>query len=72
VKSNWQAAVASPYAHWDTARLQRYLTDKGQEVKQGAEANKDTLLSQVKASWYESEEQASNAYSSVKDWIFDR
>lgn len=72
VKTNWQSVVASPYANWDASRLQKYLSDKGEEVKHEAEANKDTLLSQVKASWYESEEQASNAYTSVKDWIFDR
>ncbi len=71
VKENWQSSVGSPYSTWDANQMQSYLSSKGQQVKKGTEKNKDSLLSQVKASWYETEEQASDAYNSVKDWIFD-
>ena len=52
--------------------MQQYLTSKGYEVKKGTEKNKDSLISQIKSSWFETEEQASESYNSVKDWIFDR
>ena len=52
--------------------MQQYLSSQGYEVKKTAEKNKDSLLSQIKSSWYETEEQASDSYNSVKDWIFDR
>ncbi|OJD39796.1 msc1 protein [Diplodia corticola] len=71
VKDNWNAKVAQPYNSWDTQQLQSYLGSKGQDVKKGAEQNKDSLVASVKAYWYETEDQASNAYNSVKDWIFD-
>lgn len=72
VKANWQSAVESPYASWDTPRLQKYLSDRGQEVKKGTEKNKDSLVSQVKSSWAQTEGSASNAYNDVSSWIFDR
>lgn len=72
VKTNWQAAVASPYANWDTKQLQKYLTAQGKEVKKGTEKNKDALVQQVKSAWAETEDQASDSYTSLKDWIFDR
>lgn len=40
-------------------------------MKKGTEQNKDSLLASVKAYWHETEDQANNAYNSVKDWIFD-
>jgi len=71
VKENWQTAVASPYAKWDSNQIQAYLSEKGQEAEATAAANKDTLLSKIKSSWYETEDQAGDAWHSVKDWILD-
>jgi len=48
------------------------LKQKGVETKDTAAANKDSLVVQVKNYWYEAEDKAEDAYSSVKDWIFDR
>ncbi len=72
VKENWENNVARPYQSWDVDQMQQYLTSKGYEVKKGTEKNKDSLISQVKSAWFETEEQASDSYHSVKDWIFDR
>jgi len=72
VKDNWQGKVASPYNEWDTTQLQSYLKQKGVETKDTAAANKDGLVAQVKGLWYETEDKAESAWSSVKDWIFDR
>ncbi|KAF2084964.1 hypothetical protein K490DRAFT_21626, partial [Saccharata proteae CBS 121410] len=71
VKDNWNSKVAQPYNDWDTNQLQSYLGSKGQQAKKGAENNKDSLIESVKAYWYETEDQASDAYNSVKDWVFD-
>ncbi|KAH7045922.1 hypothetical protein B0J12DRAFT_669152 [Macrophomina phaseolina] len=71
VKDNWNSKVAQPYNSWDTQQLQSYLSSKGHEAKKGAEQNKDSLLASVKAYWYETEDQANNAYANVRDWIFD-
>ncbi|KAI9815277.1 MAG: hypothetical protein M1827_002757 [Pycnora praestabilis] len=71
VKENWQAKVSSPYAEWDPAQLQAYLKSKGKDVQKGTEQNKDSLVNQVKSNWHESGEQASDSWTSVKDWVFD-
>ncbi|KAL9022302.1 MAG: hypothetical protein Q9185_000544 [Variospora sp. 1 TL-2023] len=71
VKSNWDSKVATPYHDWEPAQLQSYLNAKGADVKNGAESNKQTLISQVQGMWHESADTASNSYNSVKDWIFD-
>lgn len=71
MKENWQTKVASPYNDWDTKQLNSYLKQKGVETKNTAEANKDGLISQVKAYWYEAEDKAEDAWSSVRDWVFD-
>jgi hypothetical protein len=72
VKDNWQSKVGSPYSDWDTKQLQSYLSEKGVETKDSAASTKDSLLTQVKNAWYETEDKAEDAWSSVKDWIFDR
>jgi hypothetical protein len=71
VKENWQSKVASPYNDWDTTQLSSYLKQKGVETKDTAAQNKDSLISQVKNTWYETEDKAEDAWTSVKDWIFD-
>lgn len=71
VKENWQSKVASPYSDWDTKQLNSYLKQKGVETKETAEANKDGLISQVKTYWYEAEDKAEDAWSNVRDWVFD-
>jgi len=71
VKDNWQSNVVAPYQNWNTQQLTSYLQSQGQAVKKGTEKNKDSLVAQVKSSWYETEDQAEDAYSNVKDWIFD-
>ncbi|KAK5169389.1 uncharacterized protein LTR77_005364 [Saxophila tyrrhenica] len=71
VKNNWDDYVAKPYNSWDTQRLQNYLASQGKEVKKGTEKNKDSLIQQVQSYWHEGENQASDSYHSVQDWIFD-
>ncbi|KAB8291295.1 hypothetical protein EYC80_009981 [Monilinia laxa] len=71
VKQNWQSKVASPYNDWDNKQLSSYLKQKGVETKDTAESNKDGLVSQVKAYWYEAEDKAEDAWSNVRDWVFD-
>lgn len=72
VKSNWNAKVAEPYNEWDSAQLNSYLKSKGHEVKKGTEANKESLVSQVKHYWTDTAESTSESYHNVKDWVFDR
>lgn len=71
VKNNWENNVVKPYNSWDLNQLQSYLSSKGQEVKKGAEKNKDSLLAQVQGYWYETADQANDAYGKVETWIFD-
>lgn len=71
VEKNWDNHVVAPYHDWDAERLQTFLQSKGQEIERDAKANKDTLLNRVKSTWYETEDNAQNAWSNVKDWIFD-
>lgn len=72
VKSNWNSKIGEPYNEWDPAQLQSYLKSKGYEAKKGAEANKESLVSQVKNYWTDTADSASESYHSVKDWVFDR
>lgn len=71
MKDNWQSKVASPYNDWDNKQLTSFLKQKGVETKDVAESNKDGLISQVKSYWYEAEDKAEDAWSSVRDWVFD-
>lgn len=71
VKNNWQAKTGSPYSDWTPSQLQSYLKSKGKDIEKGTEQNKDSLVNQVKSNWHETEQQASDSYTSVKDWIFD-
>jgi hypothetical protein len=71
VKDNWNDYVVYPYNSWDTKQLQSYLAAKGQQTKESSKQTKDSLVAEVKQSWYETEDQATDAYGSVKDWIFD-
>jgi uncharacterized membrane protein YheB (UPF0754 family) len=71
VKNNWEDYVAKPYNKWDASRLQSYISSQGQQVKKGTEKNTDSLIQQVQGYWHETADQASDAYSSVQDWIFD-
>lgn len=71
VQENWHSKVVSPYSDWDTTKLQAYLAERGAAATDTAGANADSLLQKVKGLWYETEENAENAYTSVQDWIFD-
>jgi len=71
VKDNWQSKVASPYSDWEAPQLQSYLKQKGVETKDAAGSSKASLISSVKSYWYETDDKADDAWSSVKDWIFD-
>ena len=71
VKDNWNDYVVYPYNNWDVKQLQSYLATKGQQTKDSSKQTKDSLVAQVKQSWYETEDQATDAYGSVKDWVFD-
>ena len=72
VKQNWETKVHSPYNEWDTETLKAYLSEKGQQGQEITEQSKESLISQVKGAWYETEDKAEEAYNSVKDWFFDR
>jgi len=72
VKNNWDSKVGTPYHDWDTPQLQSYLKSKGVDAKKATDTNKDSLVKQVKSYWTESADSASNSYSSMKDWMFDR
>ncbi|KAM5370854.1 hypothetical protein ACJA88_009925 [Fusarium oxysporum] len=71
IEKNWENHVVTPYNSWDTNQLSSYLQSKGKEAKNEAAASKDSLLSQVKANWYETEGNAQSAWLNVKDWILD-
>jgi len=70
VKDNWNKHVISPYQDWSPQQLGSYLQARGIAVKKGTEKNAQVLVDQVKANWHETEDQANEAYGSVKDWIF--
>jgi hypothetical protein len=71
VQKNWDDKVVSPYKSWDAQSLNNYLTLKGQKAKKGTEKNTQSLVQQVEGYWTETADSASQAYGSVKDWIFD-
>lgn len=72
MKNNWQSKVVSPYNDWETPQINAYLKGKGQDVQKSAASNKNALLKQLQASWTETADAATESYSSVKDWVFDR
>jgi len=71
IESHWNDAVIQPYSRWGITELTAYLREKGQDVQTAAEESKDSLLSQVKSSWYETEDAAVQGWANVKDWILD-
>ncbi|GAB1319132.1 Meiotic sister chromatid recombination protein 1 [Madurella fahalii] len=71
VQKNWDTRVVTPYHEWDTNQLSSYLRQKGVETKESAEHGRESLVSQVKNVWYESEDKAQHAWVNVKDWILD-
>lgn len=71
LQKNWDNNVVTPYNSWDTQQLNAYLKGKGQQVQNEAASSKDSLLSQVKSNWYETENNAQSAWLNVKDWILD-
>jgi hypothetical protein len=71
VADNWNSKIVSPYTSWDAQSLSNYLTVKGKQAKKGTEKDAKSLAEQVKEYWTETEESANQAYSNVRDWIFD-
>lgn len=71
IQQNWDNYAVSPYKEWDNEKLSSYLQQKGVDVQDSAKANKNSLVAQVKESWYETEDKTQDAYTSVKDWILD-
>ncbi|KAI1822783.1 hypothetical protein F4861DRAFT_513088 [Xylaria intraflava] len=71
VQKNWDTYALAPYKNWDTGKLESYLKSKGVDTKNAAEANKDSLVSQVQSQWYETEGKAQQAWTDLKDWILD-
>lgn len=61
--------MAAPYQNWDADQLRTYLQSKGRDAL--PEDTQEKLLSQVKGSWYETEDKSQQAWGDVKDWIFD-
>ena len=72
VKANWNEKVGRPYNDWSAPQLQNFLKQKGADAKKASTNNKDSLAKQAQGYWTESVDSASNAYGSVKDWVFDR
>src|SRR5690554_5061530 len=72
VEENWHSKIISPYSNWDTTQLKAYLMERSNEATGAAGESKDSLIENVKAYWYETEDRAEDAFTSVKDWIFDR
>ena len=71
IEKNWNDYAVTPYNSWDTNQLSAWLKTKGVESKDSADQTKDSLVSQVKSSWYESEDKAQQAWINSKDWILD-
>lgn len=71
VSENWKSKVAEPYLDWDPKQLNAYLNQRRLEAASETTDTKESLLNRVKSNWYESEEKAEDAWSSIKDWIFD-
>ena len=71
VKQNWDANVVEPYSAWDTEKLTSYLKQKGIDTKESAQQSRDSLVAQVRGTWYESEDSAQRGWVNVKDWILD-
>lgn len=71
VQKNWDTYVVSPYQEWDTDKLSAFLQQKGVETKETAKADKNSLVAQVQSAWFETEDKAQGAYTTIKDWILD-
>lgn len=71
VGESWDDYVVSPFNSWDTNDLSAYLKAKGKDTQSDAAATRDSLVSQVKANWYETEENAYEGWANIKDWILD-
>ncbi|EHK26961.1 uncharacterized protein TRIVIDRAFT_72979 [Trichoderma virens Gv29-8] len=71
VSKHWNDYVVEPYNSWDVSQLSAYLQSRGNDVVKEAQKNKDSLLSQVKSNWYETEDSTNQAWASAKDWILD-
>lgn len=71
ISDNWLDKVSRPYLDWDTDQLKSYLKEKGIAAKDTTSNSKDSLISQIKSIWYEKEDKSEDAWSSIKEWIFD-
>ncbi|KAK9444326.1 Stress-responsive protein Ish1 [Metarhizium brunneum] len=71
VQRHWNNIIVQPYRSWDTAQLISYLRERGQDFQTATEESKDSLISQVKSNWYESEEAARQSWTNTKEWILD-
>jgi carbamoylphosphate synthase small subunit len=71
IQENWNDYVIAPYNKWDANQLGAYLQAKGIETKDQAQAQTSNLVSQVKGSWYETEDKTEQSWGSVKSWILD-
>ena len=67
---NWDRAI-SPFQGWNADELGVWLKAKGVDTKSQAQDSKDTLVTQVQSTWYETEDKAQQAWTNVKDWILD-
>jgi len=71
VANSWDDYAISPYNKWEEADLSAYLQAKGKAARDNTASTKDSLVSQVKDNWYETEESSYQAWANVKDWILD-
>lgn len=71
VADNWKSRVSEPYLDWDPKQLNAYLKQRRLEATDATTDTKESLLNRVKSNWYESEDKAEDAWTSIKDWIFD-
>ncbi|SPO04154.1 related to brefeldin A resistance protein [Cephalotrichum gorgonifer] len=71
VRENWDSNAVAPYQNWDLSQLRGYLQSVGRDVESATEATKNNLISQVKATWYETDDKSQHAWGDVKGWMFD-
>ncbi|EON65395.1 hypothetical protein W97_04633 [Coniosporium apollinis CBS 100218] len=75
IASSWFGKAA--YNNWHETELERWLSDHDVPYPTPADRKdlenlvKENWNTKMKKYWYETEDQASDSYHSVKDWIFD-
>jgi hypothetical protein len=70
IQKNWDRTI-SPFQDWDADELGAWLKAKGIETQAQASDSKDSLVTQVRSTWYETEDKTQQAWTNINDWILD-